>query len=182
VVLTGGPRSRLRGRQGKARLTTVVVQDHVAERIDPLDRELVPFPHFAELGELLGHKGVGLFIGPQMRLPAWVDIQAALADLPPLFYLLCSSCAAHGDMVKYRRDAVVERGGARLGGAVVGEANVEVAAGGREEKSVGAAPPKGGKGCQCPGFEEKSAAEPRADDDEADQAGDEPAVRAVSRW
>lgn len=111
-----------------------------------------------------------------------MDVQAALADLLPLLYPRRGSGAAHGDMMKDGRDAVFERRGARLGDAVVGEADVEVAAGGREEEPVGAAPPKGWKGCQCPRLVEKSAAEPRADEDDANQAGDEPAVRAVSRW
>lgn len=159
-----------------------MVQDHVAERVNPLDGELVPLPHLAELGELLGHKGIGFLIGPDVRLPARMDVQAALADLLPLLYPRRGSGAAHGDMMKDGRDAVFERRGARLGDAVVGEADVEVAAGGREEEPVGAAPPKGRKGCQCPRLVEKSAAEPRADEDDANQAGDEPAVRAVSRW
>jgi len=103
-----------------------MVQNHVAQRINLLDRIPVVAPHVVDFGEMVRHKFIGRIVRPEVRLPVWVQVETTLSYRLPFRNMRFGAGTAHGDMVQYWRYPIFVRSRAELVDAVVGKGNVEV--------------------------------------------------------
>jgi hypothetical protein len=134
-----------------------VVQNHVAQGIDLLDRVSVVLPHLTKLREVIGNEGGGQLVSPEIHVPARVHVDTALSHVLPLCDVVFGARPSHSDMVQDRGYTIVERRGARLLDAVVGEAEVEAIGLAGDEELLRVVPPYQGQRCQRPDIVEERA-------------------------
>ncbi len=119
--------------------TTIFVEYHVPQRIYALNRIFVPVPRMFELREVLLHELRGIFVGPEVRVPAFVLIKTCLPRLNPL---LMRFIMAKRDMMKNRGNKIGICGKRGVHAQrVIGKCEVEVIVLLRNEKIRGMAIP-----------------------------------------
>lgn len=76
----------------------VFIEKHVAQSVNSLNGVGVTIPHLLEVGELLLDKLGGFVVCPDVCLPAWVHVDAALDRLLPFGPPVCA-VFAEGDVM-----------------------------------------------------------------------------------
>lgn len=102
----------------------MMVQHHIPQRINLLNRISVCRPHIVKLWGVLADEFIRSLVSSEKGFPVWVHVQTALANFGP--FRVRGNSRTERDVMENRRYSVWERSGARLVNAVVCKCHVEI--------------------------------------------------------